>query len=312
MGVVSQPMIAVVGPTASGKSHLAMAIAKSMGGEIVSCDSVQVYHGFEIGCAKPSSVDRATVPHHLLDVARWDEPFDAARYRELARAAVKDIVARGARPILCGGTGLYLRALRWGLMEVPTADEKLRAQLNAEAGRDLGALVARLRAVDPDSADSIDTRNPVRVIRALEIYELTGQPASVLRQAHGFKTEDLPMRVIVLRWPNDLLRQRIEERAQTMMREGFLEEVEGLLRIGVDPQARPMRSVGYKEAVAVVLGEAPRSGLVERVVQSTWAYARRQRTWFRGERDAEMVDIEDVEGLSQVMRSLGPNPKGGL
>jgi len=172
---------AIVGPTASGKSEVALALAARLGGEIVSCDSVQVYRDFQIGCAKPSAAERQRVPHHLLDVARFDEAFDAQRYGELANAALAEITLRQRVAIVCGGTGLYLRTLRWGLAEAPSADPVLRAQLEQDERTTPGCLFQRLLTLDPETAQTIDRQNPVRVLRALEICLLAGEPASALR-----------------------------------------------------------------------------------------------------------------------------------
>lgn len=278
----SPPVLAIVGPTASGKSALAMALAEKHGGEIVSCDSVQVYRGLSIGCAKPTAEEQRRVPHHLIDVVAPQEPFDAAAYVRHARAALAAIRQRGARPILCGGTGLYLRALRWGLIELPPVDPALRQSLEQS---DPNELRQRLRQLDPVSAQQIELNNLVQVVRALEITLQTGEPASAVRARHGFRQQQVPMRVVVLAPPRDALRAAIRARVDTMLAAGWREEVRGLLAAGVSPQARPLRAVGYREVVAVERGEAPLEGLRDRIFVSTWRYAKRQQTWFRAERD---------------------------
>jgi tRNA dimethylallyltransferase len=285
--------LAIVGPTASGKSTVAMALAAELGGEIVSCDSVQVYQDFAIGCAKPSFDERRRVPHHLLDVVRWSEPFDAQRYRDLAGAAISDIHRRGRLAIVCGGTGLYLRALRWGLVELPALDRNLRAALYEEERLAPGSLYERLRRLDEATARRTEPHNLVHVIRALEIHALTGEPASVVRGRHGFADEVVPMDVIALSWPMALLRQRITERAQQMLEQGLVGEVEALLGAGVAPDCRPMRAVGYREAAEVARGEAALSGLAERISAATIAYARRQRTWLKREREVRLIEVSD-------------------
>lgn len=277
--------IAIVGPTASGKSDLALTLAARRDCEIVSCDSVQVYRGFDVGTAKPSTDERARIRHHLVDVVDWDEPFDAARYAELARDAMVEIKTRGAGAILCGGTGLYLRALRFGLVDVPPTDLELRGRMAAQEAAEPGVLSARLARLDPESARSIEPRNLVQVIRALEIFELTGERASQIRARHGFQAEVVPMRVVVLHRDREILRQRIARRAAAMLEAGLLEEVAALLAAGVRPDCRPMSSVGYREACAVLRGQEPTAGLAERITTSTWHYAKRQLTWFRKERE---------------------------
>ena len=299
---MSAPLLAIVGPTGAGKSAVAMQLAAASGGEILSCDSVQVYRGFAIGCAKPSAADRARVPHHGLDLVDWNEPFDAARWAAYADDVVADCRRRGVAPILCGGTGLYLRALRFGLIDVPPADAALRARLEAEERRTPGALYARLRRVDPEGAARIEPHNLVHVIRALEISAAAGEPASVVRRRHGFAAERLAVRVVYLRWPDAELRRRIEARAAAMVGAGLADEVAGLLDRGVSPDCRPMGAVGYREACAVVRGEAAAAGLAERIAAATWRYAKRQRTWFRKEPGVEVID---VESLAAVPAALG-------
>ncbi len=275
------PVLAVVGPTASGKSALAMAVAERVGGEIVACDSVQVYRGFAIGCAKPSSADQARVRHHLIDVVLWHEPFDAERYRVLAAAAIADIRARGRVPIVCGGTGLYLRALRYGLVPLPPVDTSLRPSLLAREADEPGALYTRLRQLDPASAARIDARNLRRVVRALEITLSAGRPASEVRAEHGFAREEVPLTVVALSWPAAQLKERIAQRSADMLAHGLVDEVQALLAAGVSPSCRPLGAVGYREVVAVVQGKDALTGLAARIAASTWAYARRQRTWLR-------------------------------
>ena len=297
-------LLAVAGPTACGKSAIALALAREVAGEIVSCDSVQVYRGFAIGCAKPTREERAMVPHHLLDVARWDEPFDAQQYRHAALDAIAAIRGRGRMPVLCGGTGLYLRTLRWGLVDAPPADLDLRAQLYAEEVQTPGTLHARLGTVDPVSAQHIGPKNLVHLVRALEISLRAGEPASQLRARHGFAQEEVPMRLVAIDRPTPVLRARITQRVDAMLAQGLLAEVEGLLAAGVPPNARPMRSVGYKEASEVVLGISPPKGLADRIVRATLAYARRQRTWLRREQDVEWLRIDTDAEEAAAVRSL--------
>jgi tRNA dimethylallyltransferase len=299
------PVLAVVGPTASGKSAVALALAAEIGAEIISCDSVQVYRGFEIGCAKPTAVERAQTPHHLIDVAAWNEPFDAQRYRTLAIGALAAIGARERVAIVCGGTGLYLRALRYGLADVPSAPPELRAALYAEEAGAPGSLYRRLLQIDPESARHIEPNNIVHVARALEIHAACGRPASLVRSEHGFAAELVPMRVVALRWPAAALRARIEERTGAMLEAGLLDEVQQLLAAGVAADSRPMRSVGYKEAVAVLSGSESSRGLAERIARSTWAYARRQLSWLRRERDVEWLDVTSPCEAVAALRASG-------
>ena len=298
----SETTLAIVGPTGSGKSAVALALATLLGREIVSCDSVQVFQEFVIGCAKPSTHERALCPHHLLDVALWHENFDAERYRQLAAPIVQDLQKSGRPAIVCGGTGLYLRALRFGLVDLPKTQQELRQALYEEEARQPGSLYARLWKTDEASARAIDPHNLVHVTRALEIAALTGEPASVVRARHGFSQEENPMQVVYLVWPDALLRARIVARAHAMVQEGLLDEVAGLLASGVSPTCRPMRSLGYKEACAVLLGEEKAVGLAERIATATWAYARRQRTWFKKERQVTLLPMQSIDQAVETLR----------
>ena len=297
-----QRILAIVGPTACGKSNLALALAEQLGGELINCDSVQVYRGFNIGCAKPTAEEQARVPHHLLDVANWDEPFDAQRFRDLALDAINSVRGRGRLPILCGGTGLYLRALRFGLVDVPPVPNELRASFYQDEARQPGILFDRLRRIDPEAARKIEPQNLVYVVRALEIHAVTGEPASRIRARHGFGEELVPMHVIVLERPASELRERITLRCERMLSDGFIGEVSSLLAQGVTPEARPMRAVGYKEVSSVVLGRESAEGLSARIVCSTAAYAKRQRTWFRRERDVRRIDVSTLEKAIEAAR----------
>ena len=293
-----EPVVAIVGATGSGKSTAAMALARRRPqGEIISCDSVQVYQGFQIGSAKPSPEAMAEIRHHAVDMVPWNVSFDAAQFVEAVDVALPEIRRRGHRPIVCGGTFLYLRALRYGLVPMPKSDPEVRARLQQWEREHPGWAVERLWQVDPQSAQSVDLQNPVRVLRALEIFELTGEPASRLRRVHGFETERIPMRLLALRWPDGLLRERIAARAVAMVEQGLLAEVQALLDAGVDPQCRPMTSVGYREAYQVIAGLAPHEGLAQRIAHSTWQYARRQRTWLRKEPGVEWLDVDSDEAV---------------
>src|SRR6185369_6556436 len=247
-------------PTASGKSALAMELAERVGGEIVACDSQQVYIGMDIGTGKPSREERRRIPHHLLDLVRPDEPFHAARWAALARTAVARIAARGRVPIVVGGTGLYYRALTVGLFEAPPPDAAIRQRHRDEAARlGTGALHTRLQAIDPRAAAAISRRDLVRISRALEVYEQTGVTITALRDqqtpppAHSLAR---PF-AVVLDPPLPELRRRIEARVTAMMREGFLEEVRVLRAAGYGPSVRAMQALGYKQLGAHLDGLCP-------------------------------------------------------
>jgi tRNA dimethylallyltransferase len=290
--------VAVLGPTASGKSALALALADRVGGEIVACDSQQVYIGMDVGTAKPTRTERALVPHHALDLVRPDEPFHAARWAAVARAAIEDIAARGRLPIVVGGTGLYYRALTGGLFEAPAPDPAIRARHRALAAADgVPALHARLVAVDPEAAAAIGPNDLVRTSRALEIYEQTGVAITALRRRGAPRAAaDLAPTVLLLDPPLATLRTRIAARVAEMMAAGFLDEVRRLRAAGYGPALKPLQALGYKQLGAVLDGATSLDDAVAETIRATAAYARRQRTWFRKERaDRRFEDVPDVE-----------------
>jgi tRNA dimethylallyltransferase len=274
--------IAILGPTASGKSALALGLARRLGGEIVSCDSQQVYAGMDVGTAKPTQVERAEIPHHGLDVARPDEPFHAARWADLARAAIDDIAARGRVPIVVGGTGLYYRALTAGFFQAPPPDAAIRARHREDAAA-LGveALHARLAGVDPEAAAAVGPRDLVRISRALEVWEQTGVPITALRRG-AEPPGGLAPRTLMLDPPLPDLRRAIESRARAMFDAGFEAEVRALRAAGYGA-ARPLQALGYPQVGAWLDGACTREEAIHATIAATAAYARRQRTWFRKE-----------------------------
>jgi tRNA dimethylallyltransferase len=276
-------LLAVVGPTASGKTDFAMRIAERANGEIISADSVQIYRGFDIGSGKPTLAERARVPHHVIDVAGPLDPIDAARFGDIARAAIDDVRARGKRPILCGGTYLWVKALLFGLADAPPASEEHRARHRAlvEAeGRP--ALHAKLALVDPTIATRLHPNDFVRVSRALEVHELTGEPMSAWQARHGFATPRVDARLVGLTVDPEELTRRIVARVHGFMEAGWVDEVRALTAAGYE-NARAMGSVGYREIRAhLAKPEAERgdrSDLEAEIVRATRVFARRQRTW---------------------------------
>jgi tRNA dimethylallyltransferase len=273
----------VVGPTASGKTALAIDLCEQHEGEIVSADSVQVYRHFEIGTGKPSAEERARVPHHLIDVVEPSEPMDAARFAELAQLAILDIRARGKRPIVCGGTFLWVRALIHGLVPAPPADPALRARHQArvaEVGR--SGLHEDLARVDAEAARRLSPNDYVRVSRALEVHELTGVRMSEWHAAHGFQTSRYAARLIGVRRERDELDQRILARCQAMLAAGWVDETRHLRERGF-AGTRPLAAVGYKQiSLALGRGQPLNSAELElSIFRATRIFARRQRTWLR-------------------------------
>jgi tRNA dimethylallyltransferase len=285
-------IVAIVGPTAAGKTARAVALAAAHGGEIVSCDSMQVYRGADLGTAKPDAEERRRAPHHLIDVVAPDEPFSAARYVGLADAAIAAIAARGRPVFIVGGTGLYLRALRWGLFEAPGRDEALRRALLDEERARPGALHARLAAVDPASAARLAPRDLVRLVRALEVHALTGRPISAHHAAHAPVARHA-MRVFVIDPDPAWLEARIAARVGAMLSAGLVDEAVAL-RARYGPGIAVLQAVGYKEALLHADGHLTAAALAPTIVRATRRYARRQRTWFRKEPDARFVPTAEA------------------
>jgi tRNA dimethylallyltransferase len=275
----------VVGPTASGKTELAVRLAERLGGEVVSADSVQIYRHFDVGSGKPSADQRRRVPHHLLDVLEPLEPMDAARWAELAERAVREIAERGRVPIVCGGTFLWVRALLYGLASAPAANPAIRRR-HAERAESEGraALHAELARVDPESAARLAPNDFVRVSRALEVWEQSGVPLSRWQAEHGFREPRHRADLVGIAWPRPELDRRIRERTARMLEAGWVDEVRKLLAAGY-AQARAMRCVGYRQIADALAVETPagEADLFDRIVRRTRVFARRQRTWLRDE-----------------------------
>ena len=287
--VLAQSALTVIaGPTGAGKTDLAVALAERLGAEIVSADSQAVYRHFDLGTAKPEPGQLARVPHHLVSVVEPTEPFSAARWAALADAAIADIAARGRRVLVVGGTGLYVRALLHGLTDTPP-DPQVRRALEEEARR-LGpeAMHRRLAKVDPEAASKLAVADVRRVVRALEIHATTGAPPSELRAAHAFRAARYPARIHFLDPPREELEQRLESRTRRMFERGLVKETARLVDRGFRESA-PMRSVGYRQALAVLDGElTPEQAERETFLESR-RYAKRQRTWFRREPGTRFV-----------------------
>ena len=292
----------LAGPTAVGKSAVALALAELLGGEIISVDSMQVYRGLDIGTAKPSAAERARVSHHLLDVLELTEAFDAAQFVRLATAAVQGIQSRGRVPIFCGGTGLYFKAWLEGLGEAPPGDAGLRAELEAAP---LPELLAELERRDPETFARIDRQNPRRVIRALEVIRLTGKPFSAPRAEWNAErgTRNAEMVFVLTREPADL-RARIEARVDAMFAAGLVDETRRLLADGLAGNRNAMQALGYRQVVEHLRGERGLAETVALVKTRTWQFARRQRTWFRRQLEVQAVPLAADADLLAVARGI--------
>ena len=274
-------ILCLAGPTASGKTALAVELAKELDGEVVSCDSMQVYRRMDIGTAKPSREEMQGIPHHMIDVAEPDEDFSVSRYCAMAAPIVDDIVARGKTAIIAGGTGLYMDSLIRGNDFAPFPSTGVRERLEAEADEvGLPAMLARLREIDPDTADRVSDRK--RILRALEVYLETGETIT----EHNRKTRLIPPKYTPLWLGLDFadrgeLYRRIDKRVDIMLEMGLMEEIRSLLDSGIPEKCTAMQAIGYKEFVSALEGREPLSQAAEEVKKASRHYAKRQLTWFR-------------------------------
>jgi tRNA dimethylallyltransferase len=294
-------LVIVLGPTVVGKSDLAINLAQALDGEIINADSQQVYRGLNIGTGKPSTVELEAAPHHLIDVVDPDEEFNVAVFRRLATQTAKGIWSRRKTPIVCGGTGLYLKALTRGLFVGPSQDKAVRKVLDAEIEKDgLSSLYERLRQVDPAATYWIHPNDRQRITRALEVYELTGKPMSVWQSEHGFRESPFEPLKIGLDRPRDDLYKRINERCEWMIQQGLVEEVKGLIAKGYSLELKPLQSVGYRHAGLFLAGVMPLADAVTLMKRDTRRLAKRQLTWFRG--DKEIRWFHPDKDREQILR----------
>ena len=300
---IASPIVVIAGPTAAGKTAVSVDIAERLGAEIVSADSVQVYRRLDIGAAKPSDAERRGIAHHCLDVVNLDEPFDAAQYVAVADDAIASIRARGHVPLVVGGTGLYLRALIRGLAAGIPSDPAVRGALNARAsrgGNELTKMYAELLAVDPEYARKVHPNDPIRVVRALEVHALSKEPLSLHHARHAAQPPRYDALVLALDVDPKSLRERIERRSRDMIAAGFVEEVRGILADGYSPSLKPLRSVGYAQVVAHVLESRKLEETIAAIVGATVSFAKRQRTWFRGEASVRWLSAEALQSAETV------------
>lgn len=289
-------IVILLGPTAVGKTDLALALASEFGGEIVSADSMQVYRHLDIGTSKPTLQERKKVPHHLIDVVEPDEEFSAARFREMADSIIADLDGRKA-VFVVGGTGLYIRTLTGGLIDAP--DDGLRRRYReALEGQDSESLHGRLRQVDPAAAGRIHPRDKVRIVRALETAELTGEPISVKQRRHGFRDVRYEALKIGLYRDREELYRRIDSRAVQMVEAGLVAETEKILGMGYDEKLKPLRTLGYRYFILYLKGCMDLGDALRSMQRDTRHYARRQMTWFRGEAAIEWFHPDAADAVA--------------
>ncbi|MGA1235348.1 MAG: tRNA (adenosine(37)-N6)-dimethylallyltransferase MiaA [Limisphaerales bacterium] len=288
------------GETASGKSAVALALAEEIGGEVVSVDSMQVYRGLDVGTAKPGVEERGRIRHHLLDVVGLEQEFNVADFCSGARSCIQDILSRGAIPVLCGGTGLYFKALLGGIGSAPESDRQMRRELEATP---LPSLVEELREKDPETYQRIDLKNPRRVYRAVEILRMTGTGAVRHRSSWDQADVNLPPFFALRREPEDL-KQRIRQRVDRMFAAGLVEETRRLLGEGLEGNRVAMQAIGYRQVVEHLRGERDLESTMDSVKKRTWQFARRQRNWFDRQLPAQRVDVRRDEPVSETLQRI--------
>ncbi len=290
-----EPVLAILGPTATGKSRLGMALAESLGGEIVNADALQVYRGLDIGTAKPTVEERARVPHHLIDILDPHETCSAGEFARRAGEAIADIQGRGRVPIVVGGSGLYLRALFEGISPVPPGDPDVRRELRERLEREgLAALREELLQLDPETAGRITAGDTQRILRALEVVRVTGRPLSSWIAEQPFGIQRIASIRVGLTLPRAILYDQIAGRVAWMMEAGWREEVAGLLQRGVSPEVPAFQAIGYRQLVRHLEGNGSLEEAVAEIVKGTRRFAKRQETWFRKEPDVTWFSAQEL------------------
>lgn len=296
-----RPVIVLVGPTAIGKSRVAIELAKALGTDVLTADSTQVYRGMDIGTDKPSPEERREVAHRLIDVVNPDEPFNAGEYRRLALMEIERLYREQRVPLVVGGTGLYVRALLRGLWPGPSVDWNLRRQLEGEAQeRGLAAMYQELADIDPTTARRVHPNDSVKVLRALEIYRQTGAPVSQAHERHGFREQPFTALLLGLTMDRDALYRRIEERVHVEIEKGLVEETRRLLSQGYARSLTSMKSLGYRQMAGFLEGEYDFEEAVRRLKRDTRHFAKRQMTWFRKEPQVEWMPVVPDESCMSI------------
>lgn len=300
-----KPLVVVLGPTAVGKSRIALEVAKHYGTEILTADSRQVYRGLDIGTDKPPTASWDGVPHRLIDVVNPDEPFNAGLFRRHATDAIVQLLYQKRLPLVAGGTGLYIRTLLQGLCEAPPSNPSVRARLRDEA-REQGddRLYARLVEVDPTTAAKLHPRDSAKVVRALEVYQLSGRPISEFQQRHRFLDRPFSTLIIGLDRERAHLYRRIEERIEWQLANGMIQETRTLLERGYSRDCAAMKGLGYRQVAAHLAGEYDWDEMVRRFKRDTRRFAKRQMTWFRQERDVTWLKLDESEPVDRAVQRI--------
>jgi len=298
---VKPKVIVICGPTALGKTSAGIHLAKSFDGEIIGADSMQIYRYMDIGTAKPTLDEQARVKHHMIDIINPDEHFDARKYAILSRKKVMELHGQKIIPFVVGGTGLYIKALIYGLFQTKASDSDIRNRLKAEVKAYGSAyLYKKLGHQDPDTAKKIHPNDTYRIMRALEVYALTGKTLTELHHAHGFKDSPFVALKIGLLIHRELLYDRINKRVEMMINSGFVNEVKQLLTMGYSPELKSMQSIGYRHIVNFIEGHCTWDETVRTLKRDTRRYAKRQMTWFKADPEViwkEPESLEDIKGL---------------
>ncbi len=305
VGEERQKIVVIAGPTASGKTRVGVELALALDGEIINADSMQVYRGMDIGTAKPTAEEKKGITHHLLDVVEPDEEFNAALYRSMAFPLIQDVISRRKVCLIVGGTGLYIKSLLGGLFECAPSDQDLRDSLRRELKRQGSRdLHKRLKSLDPEYAKSIHPNDGMRVMRALEIIQLTSRMPSDLHKEHGFRDRDMDTLKVYLDVDRPRLYSRINERCVAMKDAGLVEETESLLKQGFSPELKPMKSIGYRHMIKYLRGSCSLDEAVYSHQRDTRRYAKRQLTWFRSDPEADWVAPDEINVIIEKTKTF--------
>jgi len=297
-------LIVVVGPTASGKTALGIALAQALNGEIISADARQIYRWMDIGTAKPTPQERSAAPHHLIDFLNPDAHYSAGLFAQDASRILRDIIARGKQPIIVGGAGFYIRALLNEFSPMPEVPEGIRTRLQEEARSDLPALFARLEQVDPLWAGQISPSDTQRIVRGLEVWEATGEALTAHQARPTVRPENWSSQWFGLNWDREILYTRINTRAKQMLADGLVDEVKGLAREGYSPELNALNTFGYREVFAYLDGQIGIDQALSDIQQGSRRYAKRQMTWFRGEPRIQWIDPHREDPVQATLTAL--------